>query len=237
MKTLFSNWSALRTKRFAFSNIFQHRVDAVGWNCSSRETRILPHREQGPINPTYGSQYHGCWWPGDGRSQTISSHGIDLVLEYSGISTRTNEISDGNNMMMPSHYLNQNWFIVNWSHRNKSQWNLIQNIRNFFKEMHLKMLSAKRQPFCSGLNFVKLITFKPYCLGNGIFHYILQMGWLLALPGHQQTWYWFNLHKIYHCLHRKVLNPMVIMHMSLIFITFSQTRKKIWKCWSCEIRI
>ena len=87
MKTLFSNWSALRTKRFAFSNIFQHRVDAVSWNCSSRETRILPHREQGPINPTYGSQYHGCWWPGDGRSQTISSHGIDLVLEYSGIST------------------------------------------------------------------------------------------------------------------------------------------------------
>ena len=30
------------------------------------------------------SQYHGCWWPGDNRSQGINSHGIDLVSwEYS----------------------------------------------------------------------------------------------------------------------------------------------------------
>ena len=34
------------------------------------------------------SQYRGCWWPDDARSQGISSHGIDLVIpEYSGIST------------------------------------------------------------------------------------------------------------------------------------------------------
>ena len=26
------------------------------------------------------SQYHGCWWPGDTRSQGISSHDIDLVI-------------------------------------------------------------------------------------------------------------------------------------------------------------
>ena len=25
------------------------------------------------------NQYHGCWWPGDTRSQGISRHGIDLV--------------------------------------------------------------------------------------------------------------------------------------------------------------
>ena len=31
---------------------------------------ILPH----------GSQYHGCWWFGDSRSQDISSHCIDLVF-------------------------------------------------------------------------------------------------------------------------------------------------------------
>ena len=31
---------------------------------------ILPH----------GSQYHGCWWFGDARSQDISSHCIDLVF-------------------------------------------------------------------------------------------------------------------------------------------------------------
>ena len=25
------------------------------------------------------NQYHGCWWPGNVRSQGISSHGIDLL--------------------------------------------------------------------------------------------------------------------------------------------------------------
>ena len=35
------------------------------------------------------SQCHCCWWPGDARSQGISSHGITLDLpEYSGFSTR-----------------------------------------------------------------------------------------------------------------------------------------------------
>ena len=34
------------------------------------------------------AQYHDCWWPGDTRSQVISSNGIDLViLEYSHPST------------------------------------------------------------------------------------------------------------------------------------------------------
>ena len=38
----------------------------------------------------YPSQlYHGCWWPGDARSQTIRKIGIKLVCpEYSGLSTR-----------------------------------------------------------------------------------------------------------------------------------------------------
>ena len=46
------------------------------------------------------NQYHGSWWPGDTRSQGISSHGIDIVFlsshgidivfpKYSNISTRT----------------------------------------------------------------------------------------------------------------------------------------------------
>ena len=40
---------------------------------------------------------HGCWWPGDTRSQVISNHGIDLVLpEYAPLSQipqRTSPIS------------------------------------------------------------------------------------------------------------------------------------------------
>ena len=35
------------------------------------------------------SQYHGCWWPGDPRSQGISSNDIDLAKqEYSRLSNR-----------------------------------------------------------------------------------------------------------------------------------------------------
>ena len=35
------------------------------------------------------SKYHGCWWPGDTRSQGISSYCIDLVLRgYSSLNTR-----------------------------------------------------------------------------------------------------------------------------------------------------
>ena len=29
--------------------------------------------------PTYSSQYHGCWWPGDAGIQGISNHDIELV--------------------------------------------------------------------------------------------------------------------------------------------------------------
>ena len=34
-------------------------------------------------------QYHGCWWPGNARSQGISSNDIGLVvLECSGLSKK-----------------------------------------------------------------------------------------------------------------------------------------------------
>ena len=44
-----------------------------------------------------------------------------------------------------------------------------------FKKMHLKLSSAKRRPFCLGLNVLILW---------------LLMSWLFVLPGHQHSWYW-----------------------------------------------
>ena len=38
---------------------------------------ILPHSWQGL--PDVHCQYHGCWWSGDARSHSISSHGTDLI--------------------------------------------------------------------------------------------------------------------------------------------------------------
>ena len=58
--------------------IFQQWDGTGSWNpCSCKARTFLSC-----------GQFYGCWWPGDARSQGISSHGIDLVLEYSSISTR-----------------------------------------------------------------------------------------------------------------------------------------------------
>ena len=52
----------------------------------------------------------------------------------------------------PSHYRNQCWFIVNWTLRNKLQWNSNQNTSLNFSlmKMHLKVSSVKWRPFCPG---------------------------------------------------------------------------------------
>ena len=50
-------------------------------------------------------------------------------------------------------YQNQCWNIVNWTLGNKLQWNLNWNTYIFsFTKMHLKLSSAKWQPFCLCLN-------------------------------------------------------------------------------------
>ena len=47
-----------------------------------------------------------------------------------------------------SHFLDQCCRIVNWTPRNKLQWNSIKVQNFYFKKMHLKMLPAKWRPFC-----------------------------------------------------------------------------------------
>ena len=50
----------------------------------------------------------------------------------------------------PSHHKNQCWVIVNWTLRNKFQWNVLK-IQNFpFMNMHLKISSVTWRPFCLG---------------------------------------------------------------------------------------
>ena len=42
------------------------------------------------------------------------------------------------------------WFIVNWTIRNKFQWNSNQNAIFLFTKMHLRISSVKWWPFCPG---------------------------------------------------------------------------------------
>ena len=66
--------------------------------------------------------------------------------------------------MVPSHYLNQCWFIVNLDYKEHISviFFLIHFFKFLFKKMHLKM-SAKCQPFCLDLNVLntKEIPFAP----------------------------------------------------------------------------
>ena len=53
----------------------------------------------------------------------------------------------------PSHYLNQHWNYVNWTLRNKLQWNLIRNSyifiqENIFQNVFWKMEAILSQPQC-----------------------------------------------------------------------------------------
>ena len=52
-------------------------------------------------------------------------------------------------------YLNQCWNIVNWTPRNKFQWNRIKVHSFSLKKMHLNMSSEKWRPFCLGLSVLR----------------------------------------------------------------------------------
>ena len=62
---------------------------------------------------------------------------------------------------LPSHYLNQFWNIVNWTLRNKLQWIFFEMLAFSFNKMLLKMSSVKWQPFCLGLNVLRISNYIP----------------------------------------------------------------------------
>ena len=62
------------------------------------------------------------------------------------------------------HYLNQCWNIVNWTHGNKLQWNLIAIQTFSFRKMYLQMSSAKWRPFCLSLDVLRQRTLSCRCV-------------------------------------------------------------------------
>ena len=79
----------------------------------------------------------------------------------------------------PSHYLNQCWNIVNWTLRNKLQWNLNRNSIIFIQENAFENVVWK----------MAAILTRPQCVkrtNNGLTWSIL---WQCNEPRHQQTWH------------------------------------------------
>ena len=54
----------------------------------------------------------------------------------------------------PSHYLNQCWYNVNWTHRNKFQWNHDRNSYIFIQKSAFQMPSGKWWPLVSASKMV-----------------------------------------------------------------------------------
>ena len=64
-------------------------------------------------------------------------------------------IGPGNGLLPVQLQAGQCWFIVNKIPKNQLKWNLNFKMQSFsFSTMNLKMLSAKCQPFCSGLSLL-----------------------------------------------------------------------------------
>ena len=57
---------------------------------------------------------------------------------------------------MPSHYLNQCWVIVNWTLKNKLQWNFNQNTKLLIHENASKNFVCEMAPFLFRVNEIKM---------------------------------------------------------------------------------
>ena len=90
----------------------------------------------------------------------------------------------------PSHYLNQCWNIVNSNLRNKLQGNL-GGIQTFsFKEIHVKMSSAKLRQFCLGLNMLMLsvILTHTHCIRDVARMSIVEVNSLRPGAAYMRQW-------------------------------------------------
>ena len=59
--------------------VVDHLISTMGIPIPVRQHIYIESAPRGPA-PFINSQYHGCWWPGNMRSQDMSSLGIDLVI-------------------------------------------------------------------------------------------------------------------------------------------------------------
>ena len=69
-------------------------------------------------------------------------------------------IGSDNGLSAPSHYLNQCWNIVNWTLRNKFQWNCNRNSNIFIQENAFENIVCEMASICLGLNvLIRINTF------------------------------------------------------------------------------
>ena len=80
-------------------------------------------------------------------------------------------------MWQTIHYLNQWWNVVNWTLRNKLQWNFKWNPYIFIQEMYLNVSSAKWRPLCLCLNVLNHLP-------------IWEIKWIVSKLGQHHAYWW-----------------------------------------------
>ena len=93
-------------------------------------------------------------------------------------------------------YLNQCWNILNWTLRNKLQWNFKQNLYIFIQENAFDCVVCEMAAILSRPQCVKCHRLLKFTQGRQEYWTqlisLLLMAWGCLEPGHQ-LWYWFSL--------------------------------------------
>ena len=77
---------------------------------------------------------HDNWWDGSGNGRETTSHQLISPLVPHMRQWIRSALVQIVTFLLPSLYLNQCWVIVNWTLRNKFQWNFNQNTKLFIHE-------------------------------------------------------------------------------------------------------
>ena len=102
--------------------------------------------------------------------------------------------------MAPSHYLNQCWNIVNWTLRNKLQWNFNRNSNIFIRENALE----------NGVCEMASSLSRPQCVKTDVVNNCGSWALLFEMPGWLPRWtFYVDWRKINHkwCLHWQTSLP------------------------------
>ena len=125
--------------------------------------------------------------------------------------------------LVPSYYLNQCWFIVNWTPGNKFHWNLNQNGSISLKQLNLKMSSTKWKPFCLSLNCWLSMVYLWIASGEVISH-------VIVVPANS-----YPFHHCWGCLRLFWgLNRFLSLHRTAIRVvlvgTWNSPDSNAWQC-------
>ena len=131
-------------------NAHRHDVAFIHQWTGSSLIQVIPGQTPGPwFNIKMSSYQYRKSHCGD--KTIVRSSYLHKGISYTGNNIRCHLYIESGPCLTLSHNLSQWWLVVNWALRNKTETSQRMKSNIKLKKMHLKMLSAKCQPLCSGL--------------------------------------------------------------------------------------